>query len=366
VAVTGPRQSGKTTLVRTVFSDYEYLSLEDLDVRQQAFDDPRGFLEARSADGFILDEVQHAPGLFSYLQTRVDSGGAMGRVVLTGSQNFLLLQGLSQSLAGRVGLFELWPFAMEEVRSHAKFPDKPEHWLVHGLYPALFDRDLEPADWYPRYIQTYIDRDLRSLRHIGDLAAFQRFVRLCAGRIGQLLNFTGLANDAGVNVKTAQAWISVLEASFLVFLLRPHHRNFNKRLVKQPKLYFSDTGVAASLLGIRNAGQMATHYLRGGLFENFIIAELRKSWLNQGHQAPHSFWRNHTGLEVDLIEEDGGQIRPVEIKSSATLRPEFFETLEKFCAISGIPTSAARLVYGGETPGIRKGIRILPWKAPSG
>ena len=331
-------------------------------MRQQALDDPRGFLASRSDDGFILDEVQNVPELFSYLQTFVDSGRDMGRVVLTGSQNFLLLEKVTQSLAGRVGLFELLPLTLAQAQTQANFSDTPDEWMFHGLYPALYDRDLEPTDWYPRYIQTYIDRDVRSIRQVGDLATFQRFVRLCAGRIGQLLNFTNLANDAGVDVKTAQAWVSVLEASYIIFLLRPHHKNFNKRLVKQPKLYFTDIGVAASLLGIRNAFQLSTHYLRGSLFENFVLVERRKRWLNQGHQPPHTFWRNHVGLEIDLIEEEGEVLTPIEIKSSATIRGDMFGNLTKFCEISGTAVEKANLIYGGDLSTNRGGIRVVSWR----
>ncbi|MBC9868961.1 MAG: AAA family ATPase, partial [Opitutae bacterium] len=249
VAVIGPRQSGKTTLVQEAFPKHAYLSLEDLDVRDEARGDARGFLRRQQGD-FILDEVQHVPELFNYLQTYVDRKKRMGGVVLTGSQNFLLMERISQSLAGRVGLLPLLPFSWPELKNVTGKDKTLDEVLFAGSYPPIFDRGVSPVDWYPRYVQTYIDRDVRLIRNIGNLSRFQRFVRLCAGRIGQLLNFSNLAADCGIYTKTAQSWMSVLEASHIVFLLRPHFRNFNKRLVKQPKLYFVDTGVACALLGI--------------------------------------------------------------------------------------------------------------------
>ena len=262
VAITGPRQSGKTTLARSFFRDYEYLSLEEIDIRREAVEDPRGFLDRRKG-GFVLDEVQHAPELFSFLQGTVDREKEMGRVVLTGSQNFQMMERITQSLAGRVGLVELLPFSWSEL-GVAESRKSLDAVLFEGGYPPVHDRKLAPDLWYPRYIQTYVDRDVRSLRQVGDLLTFQKFIRLCAGRIGQLINFSSLANECGIDAKTAQAWLSVLETSYILFRLTPHHRNFNKRLVKQPKLYFTDTGLACSLLGIESADQIETHYLRGG------------------------------------------------------------------------------------------------------
>ena len=359
VAITGPRQSGKTTLARRVFQNHEYLSLEEIDVRMEALEDPRGFLERRSA-GFILDEVQNAPDLFSYLQGIVDRSGEMGRVVLTGSQNFRMMERITQTLAGRVGLIELLPFSWGElnVASHSRSLDQV---LFDGGYPPVHGRALAPDIWLPRYIQTYIDRDVRSLRQVGDLLTFQRFVRLCAGRIGQLINFSGLANECGIDVKTAQAWLSVLETSYILFRLPPHHRNFNKRLVKQPKLYFTDTGLACSLLGIESSGQLESHYLRGGLFENAIVVEYLKRRYNAGRSSNLYFWRDHRGREIDLLEEAGDQLHATEIKSGATLHPSSFENLEWFAKTAGPTLGRRRLFYGGDRATKRDTIEVIPW-----
>jgi len=360
VAITGPRQSGKTTLARMVFPDFEYVSLEEIDIRIEARDDPRGFLERRKG-GFILDEVQHAPELFSYLQGQADRSREMGRMVLTGSQNFRMMEQITQTLAGRVGLVELLPFSWAELGLAAS--DTPlDQVLFEGGYPPVHDRPVAPDIWLPRYIQTYIDRDVRSLRQVGDLLTFQKFVRLCAGRIGQLLNFSGLANECGIDTKTAQAWLSVLETSYILFRLRPHHRNFNKRLVKQPKLYFNDTGLACALLGIESARQVETHYLRGALFENAIVVECLKYRYNAGKPSNLFFWRDHLGREIDVIEESGDQLLATEIKSGATLQPAFFESLEWFAKTSGPALGGQRLIYGGEHASARGPVTVTPWR----
>lgn len=365
VAVTGPRQTGKTTLVRQVFADYEYLSLEDLDVRAEAVADPRGFL-ARYQDGVVLDEVQHVPALFSYLQTLVDGAGQMGRFVLTGSQNFLLLERVAQSLAGRVGLVELLPLRLDELAELKRPPATLDEWLFTGFFPPVHDRKLTPTDWYPRYVQTYIDRDVRSLKNIPDLATFQKFVRLCAGRIGNLLNLQSLATDCGIAVNTAKSWLSVLEASYLVFRLQPYHRNFSKRLVKHPKLYFCDPGLACALLGLQDASQVAGHYLRGALFENLVLLEHIKSRFNRGLPANWFFWRDNTGHEVDLLVEQGTTLLPVEVKSGETLHPEFYDGLEWFAQVAGLPADAGLLVHGGARGARTARGRAISWRGLSG
>jgi hypothetical protein len=362
VALTGPRQSGKTTLARAAFRAHEYLSLEDLDVRAAAREDPRGFLASRSLKGFILDEVQHAPDLLSYLQTFVDARKEMGKVVVTGSQNLLLLERIAQSLAGRVGLLELLPFRMREVA--ARRPEFAlDDWLFHGLFPPLYDRDVEPRDWYPRYIQTYVDRDVRSIKNITDLASFHRFVRLCAGRVGALINYGSLASDCGIDLKTAQSWMSVLEASYLVFPLRPHHENFHKRLIKQRKLYFADTGLLCSLLGIETPGQIATHPLRGGIFENFLFLEFLKERFNAGRPSNLYFWRDHVGHEVDLLLEEVDGLRPIEFKKSQTLGSGAFEDLLWFQRQAGSRCLEPTLIHEGEHGVSRSGVRTLGWRA---
>ncbi len=275
IAITGPRQSGKTTLARSAFPGKPYLTLEDPDTRLFAERDPRGLLSSYP-DGLILDEAQRAPQIFSYLQGAVDNHLIPGKYILTGSQQFGLLSGITQSLAGRVGMVQLLPFAMDELDSAGMLTDNADHLMWYGMYPPLYDRDLVPTDWFPAYINTYIERDVRQIINIRGLSTFQRFIKMCAARCGQLLNLSSLATDCGITHNTAAAWISVLEASYIIFLLRPHFRNFNKRLVKTPKIYFLDTGLAAWLLGIREQGQIAFHAQRGALFENMVVTEFLK------------------------------------------------------------------------------------------
>jgi len=361
VAVTGPRQSGKTTLVRATFGDRPYVSLEDLDRREEATDDPRGFL-ARFPDGAIFDEVQHCPDLFSYLQGEVDTDPRPGRFILTGSQNFALLARLTQSLAGRVGLFHLLPFSLRELAAVGRAPERLVDLLHTGLYPPLYDREVTAARWYASYVATYVERDVRQLLNVRDLATFHRFVRMCAGRSGQLLNLSGLAADCGITHNTARAWISVLEASYLLFRLPPHHRNFRKRLVKSPKLYFYDPGLAAWLLGIESGEQLATHPMRAPLFEGWVISELHKQRANRAEAAGLSFWRDRSGHEVDLIVEEGDRLRPVEIKSGQTVTADQLAGLHHWLALAGDEAIHPTLIYGGETATTRHTIQILPWR----
>jgi len=360
LAITGPRQSGKTTLARSTFPDKPYLTLEDPDTRMLAESDPRGLL-AGYPDGLILDEAQRSPQIFSYLQSFVDEHLVPGKYVLTGSQQFGLMSGITQSLAGRVGMIQLLPFAMDELKSADKLPDALNRLMFHGMYPPLYDRDLAPADWFPAYVNTYIERDVRQIINIRDLSAFQRFIRMCAARTGQLLNFSSLASDCGITHNTAAAWISVLEASYIIFLLRPHFSNFNKRMVKTPKLYFIDTGLAAWLLGIREQEQLAFHAQRGALFENLVVTEFLKGRFNKGQQADLYFWRDSKGLEVDLILDDGSSLKPVEIKSGQTVVPDFMTSIRKWCDISGSPNRPAWLVYGGTKGHANGNITIVPW-----
>ncbi len=310
VVVTGPRQSGKSTLVRHAFPEHRYVSLEDLDQREFAESDPRGFLN-QFTEGAILDEVQRCPALFSYLQTRVDELNRPGEFILTGSQQFGLLSGITQSLASRAALLTLLP---------GKISGKLDKILFDGAFPPIFDRGLEPHPWYGNYVRTYLERDVRQLINVQDIGTFQRFLKLCAGRTGQLLNLSSLANDCGITHNTAKAWISVLEASYIVHLLPPHHRNFNKRLVKTPKLYFLDTGLAIWLLGIQNIDQLATHVQRGALFETWVISELLKARYNAGEASNLYFWRDRSGHEVDLLVDHGIHLSPLEIKSGQTIR----------------------------------------------
>ncbi len=362
VAVTGPRQAGKTTLVKHVFADKKYISLEDPDEREFAQQDPRRFLD-RLPEGAILDEVQRCPDLFSYLQVRVDNDRQPGQFILTGSQQFGLLREISQSLAGRVGLLELLPFTYSEIKETRTVPDNLDKLLIQGLYPPLYDRDLNPANWYKNYVQTYIERDVRQLLNIRNLSIFQRFFRLCAARIGQLLNLNNLANECGISHNTARAWISILEASYIVFLLQPHHRNYNKRLVKTPKLYFYDSGLASWLLGIKDAEQLSIHTARGALFEAWVISELIKNRYNRGQQSNLFFWRDHIGNEVDVIIEDGDRLYPVEIKSGQTINSSAFTGLKKWIKLAGNDAGKAYLCYGGEDDYERAETSVIGWKS---
>ena len=361
VSVIGPRQSGKTTLVKDVFSGMDYVSLEDLDSREFALNDPRGFLAVHSK-GTVIDEVQRAPNLFSYIQTAVDSKKRTGRFVLTGSQNILLQQNLSQTLAGRVAILRLLPFSLEELKETRFKLTSPEQYIFKGFYPRIYDKKIAPADWYPNYIATYVERDVRLIKNISDLSAFQKFVRMCAGRIGQVLNLSSLANDCGITHNTAKAWLSVLEATFLVFVVRPYYRNFNKRLIKMPKLYFFDTGLACSLLGISSVGQLGTHYLRGGLFESFVFSEIIKSRFNRGMEHNCYYWRDKTGNEIDCIIEQGSSAIPVEIKSGKTIYEEFFAGLKFWYKLTDKGSKNGYLVYGGDDNQRRTSAVVVSWK----
>jgi predicted AAA+ superfamily ATPase len=362
VTITGPRQSGKTTLARAVFDDKPYLSLEEPDTRQMALDDPRAFLD-RLPEGAVLDEVQRAPELLSYLQTNVDTDGRMGRFLLTGSQQFGLMSGISQSLAGRTAFVELMPFSVQELRVAGKMPASLEEMLFRGGYPPIYDRDLAPRIWLSAYVTAYVERDVRRLLNVQDLEIFQRFVRLCAGRSGQVLNLSSLAADCGISHNTAKAWIGVLEASYLLFRLRPHHQNFNKRVIKSPKIYFYDTGLLCWMLGIQGPDQLVTHPLRGAIFETFVVSELVKTRLNRGQRADLYFFRDSGGHEVDVIAEVGDRLQPIEIKSGQTLNRDFFTGLERWMALAGNRAVAPALVYGGKESLERKGIRVCGWNA---
>ena len=361
VTLTGPRQSGKTTLAKALFKDRPYASLEDPDLRQAAMDDPRSFL-GRYPDGGVLDEVQRCPDIISYLQTMVDADGRMGLYILTGSQQFGLMSKITQSLAGRTGFVELLPFSIPELAKAHKLPESADTMLLNGCYPPLYDRKLQPSSWFGAYVTAYVERDVRQLLKVHELETFQRFVRLCAGRTGQLLNLSSLATECGITHNTAKSWISVLEASYLIFLLRPHHASLGKRLVKMPKLYFYDVGLVSWLLGMRAPEQIETHPLRGSIFETFIISELMKSWLNRGEKPAFSFWRDSNGNEVDLIFEQGSKLMPIEIKSGKTIARDSFTGLERWCTLAGKAVMEPTLIYGGSESYQHKGIRVLGWQ----
>jgi len=343
ITLTGPRQSGKTTLVKAAFPKLPYVSLEEPDIRQIALTDPRGFLSNYPA-GAILDEIQNTPDLFSYIQSIVDEN-RQSQFILTGSSNFLLLERISQTLAGRTAILNLLPFSLEELRPG---PESYESLIFKGQYPRIYDRAIDPIDFYPAYIQTYVERDVRLLKNIGDINAFIQFTQLCAGRVGQLLNYSGLANDAGISPNTAKAWLSILESSYILYRLQPFHRNLNKRLVKTPKLYFYDTGVACSLLGLRDESQVNFHYMKGALFENLIINEFIKRKFHRGEQPQLYFWQDSQGREIDCLLLAGEKIVPVEIKSGKTLANNYFDNLNYWRPLAAIPEEQGYVVYGGE------------------
>jgi predicted AAA+ superfamily ATPase len=361
LAVTGPRQSGKTTLARAVFTRLPYVTLEDLDQLSFAQEDPRGFL-ARYPDGAVIDEAQRCPPLFSYLQGRVDAQQRMGAFVLTGSQQFGLLSGITQSLAGRVGSVQLLPFGVYELTRAGIALPSLDRILLQGLYPPIYDRPVDPGRWYADYMATYVERDVRQMSAIHDLSLFRRFVQMCAARTAQLLNLHALANDCGISHPTARAWLSILEASYIVFLLQPHHRNFGKRLVKTPKLYFHDTGLAAALLGIQDEAHLSVHPARPALFETLIVNEFLKVRCHQGLRSNLYFWRDNVGNELDLLLEQATGLVGVEIKSGQTLTPDYFVGLRKWSAIAGTEAAALHLVFGGAESFRREGIEVHSWR----
>lgn len=346
ITLTGPRQSGKSTLLKHAFPDYRYISLEDLDMREFATNDPRGFLHS-FPNRVILDEAQRVPSLFSYIQTHVDRTDEPGMYLIAGSHNFLLMESVNQSLAGRTAILKLLPFSGREMKEGGVLQDTINKQIYYGAYPRLYDKGLTPDQFYPYYIQTYVERDVRQLKNIGDLSRFTRFIKLCAGRIGQLLNLSSLAVECGISVPTATSWLSVLEASYICYLLRPDWNNFAKRLVKSPKLYFYDTGLACSLLDIKSPDQLDLHFSRGALFENFVINEfIKKAW-NEGRETDLRFWRDNQGNEVDLLVYDGDKPLAYEIKSGETFQPSFFKGLTKWAAITGTDINRLHVIYGG-------------------
>lgn len=347
VTLTGPRQSGKSTLLKNSFPDYKYVSLEDPDMRLFATDDPRGFLTTYP-DKTIIDEVQRVPSLFSYIQTHTDKENKEGMYLLAGSHNFLLMENVNQSLAGRTAILKLLPFSHHEMDEGKILPSNINNEIFTGAYPRIYDKGINPNDYYPFYIQTYVERDVRLLRNIGDLSKFIKFLKLCAGRIGQLLNFSSLANECGISVTAATNWLSILEASYICYLLKPDYNNYAKRLVKTPKLYFYDTGLACSLLDIQNAEQITTHFLRGGLFENLVINEFVKECYNKGIEPSLSFWRDSTGNEVDLLQTTGGKQYAYEIKSGATYSPDFFKGISKWAKLANVATEQCFVIYNGD------------------
>ena len=360
ITLTGPRQSGKTTLVKDAFPTLPYVSLEEPDVRQIAINDPRGFL-SNYHNGAVLDEVQHTPELFSYIQSLVDNDRS-AQFILTGSANFLLMEKIGQTLAGRTAILHLLPFSLDELRNSGYHFERYETAIYKGQYPRIYDRGIDPADFFPAYIQTYVERDVRMLKNIGDMNAFIQFVQLCAGRTGQLLNYTGLANDAGVSPNTAKSWLSILEASYITYRLQPYHKNYNKRLVKSPKLYFYDTGLACSLLGLSAENQVNLHYMKGALFENLILSEFIKHSFHRGQRKFPFFWQDSQGKEIDcLLPFDDGP-RAVEIKSGKTLTESYFSNLKIWQQLAGAQAGESFVIYGGERSMTLEHGTLLGWQ----
>ncbi|MDO9042253.1 MAG: ATP-binding protein [Desulfocapsaceae bacterium] len=357
VTITGPRQSGKTTLCRKVFADKQYVSLENLDTRQYAIDDPRGFLAALP-DGAILDEIQQAPALLSYIQTIVDVDGRYGLFILTGSQQFEVSHTISQSLAGRTALFKLLPFSLEELCAYQN-DLSTDQLLLTGFYPRIWKDHLDPSQALAAYLETYVERDIRRLINIKDLTLFQRFLTLCAGRTGQLLNFSNLAADTGVSHQTARNWLTLLEASYIVFRLPPYSVNIGKRLIKSPKLYFYDVGLAAHLLGIENTLHVSRDPLRGNLFENMVVMEALKYRFHRGKRANLHFYRDSNGNEVDLLISSGPDLYPIEIKAGMTINKDYFKGLDSFAGNFSLPHGRG-LVYGGNETQLRSETSIYP------
>jgi len=358
IAIVGPRQSGKTTLAKAVFPQKKYISLEDFDNREFAIDDPRGFL-AGIGEGAILDEIQRAPQLLSYLQTEVDNNPENGRFILTGSNQFLLMKGVSQSLAGRISIHRLLPFSLEELETSRYKPESLDHLLYKGGYPRIYDQNLDSRDWLSNYLETYFEKDLKDFLQVSDLQAFRKLLILLASSCGQLVNLSSIGNSIGVSHNTVKAWIAALEASYLIFLLQPYYNNYQKRIVKSPKIYFYDTGLVSTLLKLREYRQLTNHYIRGALFENWVIIEYVKGQLNRGLDADCYFWRDHTGNEVDLLIETADKPFPVEIKSGKTIKREFFKGIEHFAKIAETPRSG--LIYGGDTNQERNTTSIIAW-----
>lgn len=358
--LTGPRQSGKTTLIKNLFPDLPYFLLEEPDTRQFALRDPRGFL-ANLPNGAILDEVQRTPELFSYLQGIVDNQPDVF-FVLSGSQNFLLSDHISQSLAGRTSVQKLLPLSYSELKMAGLPFNTLEDLLFRGGYPRLYDRNIAPVDFFPAYLETYVQRDVRLLKNIPDLDLFVRFMGLCAGRCGQLLNFQSLANDTGISPNTAKSWISILQASYVVFLLQPYHANFNKRITKTSKLYFYDTGLAASLLGLNRMEDLVNYHNKGALFENFVVSEATKDHFNRGIPMNAWFWQSQAGKEIDLLLQAGNEVFAIEVKAGKTFNPSYFQNLQYWQGIAGTSPEHCAVVYGGDNSVQTSNGKLISWR----
>ncbi len=364
VAVVGPRQAGKTTLTQETFPNHKYFSLEDPDTLDMVRADPRDFLERNyGTAGMILDEFQKDPQLLSYMQGIVDRNRRPGYFILTGSHNFLMNQAITQSLAGRVALLTLLPLSLRELRNEALLTDDLDTAIFNGGYPDIFSRNIHPTEFYPQYNKTYVEHDVRQLTNVTNLSDFQRFMRLCAGRIGQVLNVSSLADDCNISTPTANSWLSILEANYIIFRLQPHFNNFSKRLIKAPKLFFYDTGLACWLLKIGSVDQLAEHYQRGNLAESLIIAEFYKQFYNQGKDPSVYFWRDSHGHEIDCLLDFGTKLVPIEIKSGKTINQRFFDGLHYWCNLAGVNPAEGYVVYAGAENQTRSTGNVVGWQS---
>ena len=357
VAVVGPRQSGKTTLVKNTFKNFTYKNLEEPDTYQFAEDDPREFLNYKG-NGLIIDEAQKLPQLFSYIQTIVDNN-PKAKFILTGSQNFLIYEKITQTLAGRIGILRLLPFSINEININSK--TDVDSLIFNGFYPPIYDKKIPPEIWLTNFIQTYVEKDIRQIKNITNYSLFTKFIKICAGRTGQTLNLTSISNDIGISVNTVKSWLSILETSFIITLLRPFHKNFNKRIVKSPKLYFIDTGLVCSLLGIKEKAQVDTHYMKGALFENLLISELLKFYFNKGKEAPLYYWRDKSGREIDCLIDTGMKTYAFEFKYSSTANISFAKNLEYWNSLSNNNPDNSFVIFRGSGSIKNKNATFAPW-----
>jgi len=361
VIITGPRQSGKTTLVQNIFKEHEYYSLENPVTRKQVQEDPSILFHPKGKK-IIIDEIQRIPDLLSFIQIHADKQKINGQFIITGSQSLLLSEKVSQTLAGRTAILKLLPFSFSELEGMDQFvKNNYEDWIFRGFYPRIYDQKISPDEFYPFYFETYLQRDVREMQNVRDLNIFSNFVRLCAGRVGQLVEYSSLANDAGISVNTARGWLSLLEASYIIKLLQPYYKNLNKRIIKSPKLYFIDVGLASFLLNISNSEQLTTHYLKGSLFENLIIIEFLKKRFNHAKLSNLWFFRDSNKNEIDCIIEDI-DLKAIEIKSSRTFSNSFVDGMKVFAKISGMKNENGFVVYGGDDHFTFNSFNIISWR----
>ncbi|PJB13748.1 MAG: AAA family ATPase [Flavobacteriales bacterium CG_4_9_14_3_um_filter_32_8] len=358
--VVGPRQTGKSTLVKKVFPNKPYVSLENPDERLLAENDPRAFLN-RFPKGAILDEVQRTPLIFNYLQEIIDNSNEDGLFILTGSNNLLLQSNISQSLAGRIGIIDLLPLTFQEIEKFGENNFSLNELILKGSYPEIYDKKRNPILWYSSYIRTYVERDVRLIKNIENTLLFTKFLKICAGRVGQQLNVSAISNECGIEVKTVNSWLSVLESTYVIKLLQPYFKSFNKRVVKAPKLYFYDTGLVCSLLNIKNTNELSFSHFRGALVENFVLMELVKKMKNKGVSENIYYWRDNKGVEVDILIDDGNQLLPIEIKSAQTFNNNFLANIKKFNSYAN--NTGGQVIYDGDLEfETENGIAVKNWR----